>query len=82
MLPKQGENQIPATICWLKSQLHHVHMTRAHMHVLKNIAIYATKVEGKSNTCHHMMSRITATSCPHDPTSDACHCLQSEAIVD
>ena len=49
--------------------------------VLKYIAKYDSKVEGNSKTYHHMLSRITTTSSPQDPTLYAYHHLHPESIV-
>ena len=50
--------------------------------VLKYIAKYASKEEGKSKTYHHMLTRIATTTCLEDPTSYSYRSLLSEAIVD
>ena len=54
----------------------------SHYAVLKYIAKYTSKEEGKSETYHHMLTRIIAASCPQDPASYAYHRLHLEAIVD
>ena len=50
--------------------------------VLKYIAKYASKAEGKSETYHHMLTRIATATRPKDPTSYAYQRLLLEAIVD
>jgi hypothetical protein len=50
--------------------------------VLKYIAKYASKAEGRSETYHHMLTRIASTSNIDDPASTAYRRLHSEAIVD
>ena len=50
--------------------------------VLKYIAKYASKVEGRLETYHHMLTIIASTSHLDDPASTAYRCLHSEAIVD
>jgi hypothetical protein len=54
----------------------------SHYAVLKYITKYASKAEGRSETYHHMLTRIESTSNIDDPVSTTYHNLHLEAIVD
>jgi ATP-dependent DNA helicase PIF1 len=50
--------------------------------VMKYISKYASKAEGRSESYHHMLTRITDTLSPTDPASFAYRRLHTKAIVD